>query len=170
LLITTNREITIKTIESYQASGGTALYDALGDALLRLKRVEGRRAIVVLTDGRDENNPGTGPGSMRTLKDVLTMVRDTEASIFTIGLGTRVDRGPLEQIARMSAGEAYFPEQVAGLRDEYKHIIENLRRRYVVSYTSTNSSRDGGWRDVQIRSRSSEIVVTSRGGYFAPDR
>jgi Ca-activated chloride channel homolog len=168
--LTTNREATTKAIESYQASGGTALYDALSDALQRLKRVEGRRAIVVLTDGRDENNPGTGPGSTRTLNDVLKMVRDTEASIFTIGLGTKVDRGPLEQIARMSAGEAYFPEEVAGLRNEYKHIIENLRRRYVVSYTSTNSSRDGGWRDVQIRSRSSEIVVTSRGGYFAPDR
>ena len=82
------------------------------------------------------------------------MVKDTEASIFAIGLGTKVDHGPLEQIARMSAGEAYFPEQAAGLRDEYRRIIENLRRRYVVSYTSTNSSRDGGWRDVKIRSRS----------------
>ncbi len=168
--LTTDRTSTIAAIESYQASGGTALYDALADALLRLKRVDGRRAIVVLTDGRDEDNPGTGPGSLRTRQELLDLVKETEASIFAIGLGARVDRDTLEKIAALSGGQAYFPEQVSGLSQEYRRIVENLRRRYVVSYTSTNSARNGAWRNVEIRSRSAEIVVTSRGGYFAPDR
>jgi VWFA-related protein len=168
--LTKDRDAAFKAIDGYQASGGTALYDALSDALTRLKRVEGRRAIVVLTDGRDENNPGTAPGSVRTLDDVMTLVKETDATIFTIGLGVKVDRLPLERLARLSGGQAYFPVEVSGLRDEYRRIVENLRRRYVVSYSSTNTARDGGWRDVQIRSRSSDIVVTSRGGYVAPER
>ena len=168
--LTKNRTATLKAIDSYQAVGGTALYDATADALTRLKYVEGRRAIVVLTDGRDENNPGTAPGSVRTLNDVLKLLKETEAAVFTIGLGAKVDRSPLEQLARLSGGMAYFPEEVSMLQNEYKRIIENLRRRYVLSYTSTNTARDGAWREVQIRSRSADIVVSSRGGYFAPAR
>jgi VWFA-related protein len=168
--LTKDRDAANKAIDGYLANGGTALYDALSDALARLKRVEGRRAIVVLTDGRDENNPGTAPGSVRTLDDVIALVKETDAAIFSIGLGTKVDRPPLERLARLSGGQAYFPVEVSELRDQYRRIVENLRRRYVLSYTSTNIARNGAWRDVQIRSRASDIVVTSRGGYFAPER
>lgn len=167
---TRNRETALTTIESYEATGGTALYDALSDSLTRLKRVQGRRVVVVLTDGRDENNAGTAAGSVRTLDDVVSLMGETDATIFTIGLGPKVDRSPLEQLARQSNGEAYFPTDVSRLREEYSRIVENLRRRYVLSYTSTNTARDGAWRKVEIRSRSSGVVVTSRGGYFAPEQ
>jgi Ca-activated chloride channel family protein len=168
--LTTDRDTALKAIEGYQAVGGTALYDAIADSLARLKRVEGRRAIVVLTDGRDENNPGTGPGSARTLNEVMKLLKETNASVFAIGLGTKVDRDTLSQLAQLSGGEAYFPADISTLRAEYRRIVENLRRRYVLGYTSTNPARDGAWRDVQIHPRSSDIVVTSRGGYFAPER
>ena len=168
--LTKDRDAANKAIDGYLANGGTALYDALSDALTRLKRVEGRRAIVVLTDGRDENNPGTAPGSVRSFDDVVKLAKETDAAIFSIGLGTKVDRQPLERLARLSGGEAYFPTEVSELREQYRRIVENLRRRYVVSYTSTNIARNGAWRDVKIRSRSTEILVTSRGGYFAPEQ
>jgi VWFA-related protein len=166
--LTKDREAARKAIDGYIANGGTALYDALCDALVRLKRVEGRRAIVILTDGRDENNPGTAPGSVRSLEDVLALTKETDAVIFPIGLGTKVDKAPLERVARLSGGQAYFPTDVSELQNQYHRIVENLRRRYVLSYTSTNILRNGAWRDVQIQPRSPEIVVTSRGGYFAP--
>ncbi len=65
-----NRQLTLDAIEQYVANGGTALYDALWTSLIHLKEVPGRHAIVVLTDGKDENNPGTAPGSTRTLEEV----------------------------------------------------------------------------------------------------
>ena len=49
-------------------------------------------------------------------------------------------------------------------------MTENLRHRYVVGYTSTNSARDGKWRSVEIRPRAAGIRITSRKGYFAPAR
>jgi len=168
--LTKDRDAATKAIDGYVATGGTALYDALSDAMARLKRVQGRRAIVVLTDGRDENNPGTGPGSARTLDDVMALLKESDTTIFAIGLGTRVDRPPLERLAALSGGQAYFPVDVSELRDQYRRIVENLRRRYVLSYTSRNTARDGAWRSVQIRSRSDDVLVTSRGGYFAPAR
>lgn len=168
--LTTSRDTAIETIDGYTAVGGTALYDGLWDALTRLQRVEGRRAIVVVTDGRDENNPGTAPGSLRTRDEVLDMLRQADTTVFTIGLGQRVDRPFLERLAGLSGGESYFPVAAESLRDNYRRVVENLRRRYVLSYTSTNGERNGSWRDVQIRARSSDVLVTSRGGYNAPER
>ena len=55
-----NRESTYQAIRDYQAAGGTALYDALKDSLVHLRSVEGRRVVVVVTDGRDENSTSTG--------------------------------------------------------------------------------------------------------------
>lgn len=168
--LTTARDAILKTIGQYTAGGGTALYDALCDALTRLDHVDGRRAIVLVTDGRDENNPGTAPGSVRTAQDVLDLLAQANTTIYTIGLGPKVDHDFLQRIANVSSGESYFPDDVEGLRDDYRRVVENLRRRYVVSYTSTNGVRDGSWRKVEIRPRPDDVVVRSHGGYFAPER
>jgi len=168
--ITEDRGATIETLQEYVAIGGTALYDALCDSLLMLKQRSGRRALVVLTDGRDENNPGTAPGSVRAWEDVLHLLQQVDTTVFAVGLGTKMDQQRLELLASQSGGHAYFPEEVAQLAAQYERIIENLRHRYVVSYTSTNSKRDGGWRAVEIRARSNGVIISSRSGYFAPDR
>jgi VWFA-related protein len=168
--LATNRQWTLDAIDKYSPSGGTALYDALTNSLLHLKSVPGRRAVVVLTDGRDENDPGTAPGSTHTVDDVLHLVRQVNAMIFTIGLGTKVERELLERLAAESGGRAYFPSNDASLGEQFHHIIEDLRRRYVLSYTSTNSDHDGNWRTVEIRPRTGGFVVSTGGGYFAPER
>jgi VWFA-related protein len=168
--LTTIRVWALDAIRGYSVKGGTALYDAVVESLQRLSRVEGRRAVVVLTDGRDENNPGTGPGSVHTFTDVLNAIRGVDAMVFPIGLGTNLDRAYLERMGELSMGEAYFPKEVTELDANYARILENLRRRYVVSYTSTNDARDGGWRKVEIKSLRDGIVVETRGGYFAPNK
>jgi Ca-activated chloride channel family protein len=168
--LSTDRDRSYEAIDEYRANGGTALYDALADSLIRLKRVEGRRAIVVVTDGRDEDNPGTGPGSARSFDDVLARLKEAGATVFGVGLGSKVDQRPLEELAKLSGGQAYFPADVGSLPENYARIVENLRRRFALSYTSTHAARDGKWRKVEIRVRDSKLLVSSPGGYFAPDR
>jgi Ca-activated chloride channel homolog len=166
----TERESSLDAIAGYRPSGGTSLHDALADALTALGRREGRRAVVVMTDGRDENNAGTAPGSRRTLSDVLDQVKEVDATILPIGLGTNLDRDGLQRLADVSGGRAFFPTDVSALREQFELAVENLRRRYVLGYTSTHVARDGSWRTVEIRPRSTDLTVRSRNGYFAPDR
>ena len=168
--ITTNRANTIETLTEYRAEGGTALYDGLCDALLMLKGLKGRRAVVVLSDGRDEDNPGTGPGSVRTWDSVLRLLQDQDVTMFPVGLGTKIDPDRLNLLATFSGGQAYFPQEMFDLTAEFQRVTENLRHRYIVGYTSTNSARDGKWRSVEIRARPAGIRITSRKGYFAPAR
>ncbi len=168
--MTTRRDWSVEAIDKYVASGGTALYDAAFDALTRLRGIEGRRVVVLMTDGRDENNPGTAPGSVHTYAQVLERLKTVDATVYAVGLGAKIDRKKLEELATISGGESYFPQDVASLSQDFNRILETLRRRYIVSYTSTNSTRDGAWRKVEIRSKKEGVAVLSRGGYNAPDK
>jgi VWFA-related protein len=168
--LTTNRDSAQEAISSYQSAGGTALYDSLKDALIRLRRVEGRRAVVVVTDGRDENSTASGPGSVATFDQVVDLTRQTGAAVYSIGLGSRVDRESLARLSQLSGGQSYFPAEVSSLREDYRRVVENLRRRFMLSFTSTNSHRDGSWRAVSIRARNAAFIVNSPSGYFAPER
>ncbi|MEP7306060.1 MAG: VWA domain-containing protein [Acidobacteriota bacterium] len=168
-VLATDRQLTLDGIDQYVANGGTALYDAMWTSLTHLKEVPGRHAIVILTDGRDEDNPGTAPGSTHTLDEVLKLGRSVGAMVFPIGLGPNVERKVLERLAAESGGTAYFASESRALVDQFHQIIENLRRRFVIGYTSTNSAHDGGWRAVDIRVRGGGFTVSSLGGFFAPE-
>jgi VWFA-related protein len=169
-VLATNRQWTIDAIDKYVANGGTALYDAIWNSLLTLRGVAGRRAVVVFTDGRDENNPGTAPGSVHTLAEVLELTKETGAIVYGVGLGTKVDVGALQQIADASTGQVFVATDASDLGTQFKRVVESLRRRYVLGYTSTNSQHDGTWRTVQIKPHAEGYEVKTLGGYFAPDK
>jgi Ca-activated chloride channel homolog len=164
------REGAHAAIENYTPRGGTALYDALQLSMQRLKTTEGRRVVVVVTDGRDENAASTAPGSVATWETVLDLAKALDATVYAIGLGSRVEQGRLQQLADLTGGEAYFTSDLASLDTEYRRVVEDLHRRYVLGYTSTNEKRDGAWRTVELRSRGEPVRLRSRGGYFAPEQ
>lgn len=164
----TNRTWSLEAIEKYTPLGGTALYDAVWNSLTTLKGVKGRRAVVVLSDGRDENNPGTAPGSVHTLSEILALGRQVGANVFTVGFGAGIDRQALQAIATETGGQAYFTQDGGSLDSQFRRVVDDLRRRYVLGYTSTDSTHDGAWRQVEIRPRTTGYEVLSAGGYFAP--
>ena len=169
--LTTDHASSNQAIDTYKTGGGTALYDAVSTALSRLEHTEGRRVIVAMTDGRDENNPGTAPGSTHTLADVKRQLKESGTTMFAIGLGTKVDSAALKELAGLSGGRALLPQDVSELGTEFQRVVEDLRRRYVVGYTSTNGERNGEWRNVNITLKSApEVTVRSTGGYNAPER
>jgi Ca-activated chloride channel family protein len=162
------RDESIKAIDQYKVKGGTALYDAVYDSLAQLSDVNGRRVVVVVTDGRDENAASNGPGSLRGWEDVLRKLDQTDATVYPVGVGTNVDRERLQDLADRSGGTAYFPQDVGALAADYHKILDELRRRYVVGYESTNRARNGAWRKVEVKVRHRDVAIRSRGGYFAP--
>ena len=89
--------------------------------------------------------------------------------IFAIGVGQNVDRTVLETLAAASGGEAYFPRTSRSSKRSTAAIVENLRRRWIITYSSTDPTRDGAWRPVEIRTKDPNATVHSRGGYFAPE-
>ncbi|OFW17209.1 MAG: hypothetical protein A3F70_09885 [Acidobacteria bacterium RIFCSPLOWO2_12_FULL_67_14] len=167
--LTTQRQRSLDAIAKYEPVGGTALYDAAWTSLEQLKDVPGRHAIVILSDGRDENNAGTAAGSVHALSEVMELTRRVGAAVFTIGLGSRVDQAALTRLSQESGGETYLSLDAAELSTQFQLVVDNLRRRYRVGYTSTNSENDGQWRQVEIRPRREALAVAAQRGYFAPE-
>jgi Ca-activated chloride channel homolog len=170
----------IKTaIEAIQARGGTALYDAIYRAADRLAGVEGRRVVVLLSDGRDQAFTDNEPGSLHLFEEALEKAHRSEVSVYTIGLGPHLDteldlrherslKDILDQLARTSGGRSYYPERAGQLSGIYRQIAVDLKAQYALAYVSTNRARDGKWRTITLKPRHPELDVEARSGYYAP--
>jgi len=154
-------------VRSCGARGGTALYDAVVRSSKGLTREKGRRAVILLTDGKDENNPGTAPGSRHSLEQCIAEAREAGVTVYALGLGNKVAREVLETIARETGGRAYFPPTLADVDEVYGLIARELRSQYTIGYSSTNRTRDRAWRTVEVSIPGTDYVVRARKGYFA---
>jgi len=168
-----------RAIRSITAGGGTALYDALVAAASRLQGLNGRKAVVLLSDGRDQALKENAPGSLHLFEEALDAAVRAEVVVYAIGLGARLDeetdltqRWSLRQIlgalAGKTGGRFYNPERAGQLTGVYRQISEDLNRRYTLSYSPNNAARDGGWRAIRVQVRPPGMKITTRPGYFAP--
>ncbi|TMQ30197.1 MAG: VWA domain-containing protein, partial [Planctomycetota bacterium] len=102
------------------AGGETALFDATYEAIetLAAARPEGRRAVVVLTDGKD-NKPGG-----RRVDQVITAARRAEVPLHMLGLGRQgeLDEDVMQRMARETGGTYHHARNRQMLYD----IFENL--------------------------------------------
>jgi Ca-activated chloride channel homolog len=170
----------IKTrIESIQARGGTALYDAIYRAADRLAGVEGRRVIVLLSDGRDQALTDNEPGSLHLFEESLEKAHRSEVAVYAIGLGRHLDseldlrherslQEILDTLGRTSGGRSYYPERAGQLSGIYRQIAADLKTQYALAYVSSNRARDGRWRAISLRVKRPDLEVQARAGYYAP--
>ena len=168
-----------KAIGEIAPAGGTALYDALVQMAERMKGLEGRKAAILLSDGRDQAFRENAPGSLHLFEEAVDAVAHSEVVIYSIGLGARLEeetdleqrrslRTILETLSEKTGGRFYNPERPGQLGGVYQQISEDLGRQYSLSYSPTNQSRDGRWRVVKVQVNLPGARVLTRPGYFAP--
>ena len=170
----------VRAVESIgiQKRGGTALYDGIWRASDYLRRLEGRRVLVLLTDGRDETASGLEPGSLHTLVEASNHANRNDVMIFAVGYGHNLEdmdiyhrfslRTILERLAETSGGAVLFPRRLGSLKGAFEAVTRDLRHQYNIAYTSTNKDRDGEWRTIELRTDTEGHEVVTRKGYFAP--
>ncbi|MGQ9655714.1 MAG: FHA domain-containing protein, partial [Thermodesulfobacteriota bacterium] len=136
---TSDRSALENFINGLMAEGDTPLYDATVKAVKITRRQPlGMRAVVLLTDGRDERADGS-PCSTLTEQDALDEASDALIPIYTIGLGKAVNSRYLQRLALRTRGsylEAPTPDALGSL---FSDILTQLRQVYVLRYTSTLS-------------------------------
>jgi Ca-activated chloride channel family protein len=163
--LTDDKTLLRKAITSTNALGGTALYDALYASFRKLRGIEGRKAIILLTDGDDT-------ASKFSFKRVLDEAKISDIIIFPIGMGTTVLdvdlRHVLKTLAEETGGRAYFPSKVEELEGVYTEIAEELKSQYYLTYEPTNSVWDGRWRKIKLQGASGKSLdIRTRSGYYA---
>jgi Ca-activated chloride channel family protein len=160
----------VERIRSRKAKGRTSLYDALSVYLGSAFDQNGRKVLVLYTDGGDTS-------SSRTWEEALRILRASDVTVYPVGFLTsrgsarQMQQSQLMEIARLTGGRAVFPTTMKDLEPMYASIAEEIHAQYLIGYVPTDMSRDGKWRKVEIKmshQTSERIQLRARPGYFAP--
>ncbi|MDP9121747.1 MAG: VWA domain-containing protein [Acidobacteriota bacterium] len=142
-----------------KAERGTALYDTIIFSLYYFNGIKGQRAVLLVSDGRDE-------GSRFTFENALDYARRAGVTIYSIGLGDQVDKKKLSRISEETGGRAFFIKSAAELDPIYSSIEEELRSKYLLAYQSKNSTSDNAFRTVEVKIDQSGLEAKTLRGYF----
>jgi len=137
-----------KAIERITVGRDTALNDAIVKALGLLSPFTGRRAVVVLTDGKENR-------STATRKVAIDKAIEIGVPVITVGLGEEVDATALEAIAGRTGGSAFFAQESGELPNLYRAIARQLINQYRVTLQS-GKSLDSGWHRLRVQLKASK--------------
>ncbi|MEL7061265.1 MAG: VWA domain-containing protein, partial [Acidobacteriota bacterium] len=141
--------------------GRTALYDSVMFSLYYFTGVRGQRALLVLSDGRDES-------SRFTFDDTLEYARRAGITIYTIGLdlGDRGARSKLARLADETGGRSFFLKDTGALPQAYATIQRELRSQLLIAYQSSNTADDEAFRRVELQVARPGVEVKTLSGYY----
>lgn len=146
---------------SGEASGGTSLYDAIVTGLYRFRSIQGRKTLLVITDGEDTT-------SRLSYDEMLMYVRASRVPIDFIGVALGFSdisgTSKMKALAAETGGVAYFIKDVKQLKDTYARLEKELRSQYLISYYTQSTKKDQNYRTVEVNvARPGARVRTIRG-------
>ena len=157
--LTADRDALREAITSTEPMGATSLYDALHASYRKIGQIEGRKAVILLSDGEDTS-------SLFGYKRVLDEAKSSNTMIYAIGIGSP-DKGVLNEFAQVTGGKAFFVDKADELSAVYQRIADELRNQYYLTYSTGNQDWDGHWIKIRVENLRQGIKVRSRSGYFA---
>jgi Ca-activated chloride channel family protein len=157
-----------RDLKSLKGEAGTSLYDAVYFASQALEGRQGRKAIIILTDGGDTT-------SSRDLKTALKAAQMADAVVYPIvvlpitnpaGRNTGGENA-LQFMAEGTGGRTFYPTLNAQLDKAFADIIRELRTQYILSFYPAGAPipKDPFHR-LEVRLKSAELRVSARNGYY----
>jgi Ca-activated chloride channel family protein len=174
---TNNVEDLQSRILSAPARGRTALLDAIYLGLNQMRTARnGKRALLIMSDGGDNN-------SRYTEKDIKRLVREAGTQLYSVGIfdpfanRSRTPEelsGPslLSEVTELTGGRAFSVENINELPDIAAKIGAELRNQYILGYRPSNKLHDARWRKIKVKLRTPKglppLSVYAKTGYYAP--
>ena len=189
---TQNREEVFNALKkfTFPSWNESNINDAIIDAIDRTQEIDGKVAILLISSGLQTFG-------RHTYDDALNAAKNANAAIYSIGIGRFIrdfldTRGQissevnidflmgdnrLRSFSEYSGGASYFPRYHTELPDVFRHISDSLRSQYSIGYVSTNTKKDGKFRNVKVEAVNIDIKdskgkpiktkVVTRKGYTA---
>jgi Ca-activated chloride channel homolog len=169
---TSDRDALIGALDDLYFGNPTRLNDAIATSLDALQGVEGRRVILMFSDGEDTS-------SRIGFKTVLERARDEEVMVYSIGLeseyfnGMRVVRSrpsrDLRKIADETGGGYFELTKTADLAPTFTRVAQELRSQYLIGFAP--ASLDGRVHKLEVKVNKPGMTVRARKSYLAaPDK
>jgi Ca-activated chloride channel homolog len=166
---TNNRDRLIKLVKDHLDFGyPTRLWDAVDESMANLEAEDGRRVVLVFTDGDDS-------ASKRGRDDVLDRAREKDMMIYAIGMQsdyfngqskvrTRPDRG-LRRVAEETGGGYFELTKKDDLGPTFTRVAQELHSQYVLGFSP--ESLDGKVHKLDVKVKRSGLTVRGRKSYVA---
>jgi Ca-activated chloride channel family protein len=176
---TRDRQKLLDAFEELQPFGSTALHDALDNAAHDIaSHGEGRRAVLVITDGVDT-------ASKKNADDVISRSRALDVPIYAVSVVSPLDdpnsdyftgrERPsgesaglpvLRRYAELSGGAAFTVSDFSGLREAAAKIVDELKHQYRIGYEPL--SGPARFRRIEVKTTRKGVMVRTRSGYMPP--
>jgi len=145
------------------ARGATALFDSVVLGLYQFRALQGRKALIVVTDGADNH-------SHVDYETLLRYARTAGAPIYFIAVNISVldfgIRGQVNEIARESGGEVFHTSSPDKVREIVKRIEEELRSQYILAFRTDSQKPDGEYRAVTVAVDKPGVTARTIKGYI----
>lgn len=171
-----NMEKGIK-IRRYSNDAYTRIYDGVDYALKKMKKIRGRKAIVVFSDG-------SGDGILASFKDNMRDAEEGEAMIYTVQFNTFPNVVPpyvskksfyedintanayMKVLPVITGGRFYQIEDVSNLEETFKKVAEELGQQYRIGYYPKDTGKKGERRQIKVKVNIPNTAVRSRDSYI----
>ncbi|MDT4895799.1 MAG: Ca-activated chloride channel [Acidobacteriota bacterium] len=147
----------------------TMIYDAVDDALKRMKKVRGRKAIVLFSDGY-------GAGIFADAKRNIRDAEEQDALIYTVQFDTLLSRennlkrveevnNYMRDLAQKTGGRHYQVENISDLGQTFGLVADELRRQYSLGYYPKMKLEARQRRQIKVKVRLPNLAVLARDSY-----
>jgi Ca-activated chloride channel family protein len=161
--------------------GATPLWGAINVAMTALGHLEGRRVVLVLTDGKDTGSIWAGPGGRpgTTLAEVIKRAQVEEYLLYAIGMRSRGSgargSGPvdepdpgLRELAAETGGGYFELHEADALGPTFARVADELHRQYLIGFLAPDA--DGKLHQIGVNVKRGGAVARARRNYLAPKR
>lgn len=143
------------------STGGNKFWDGVFAAIQEAASSVNVRAVMVLSNGRDD-------GSGKTLTDVVNLATTTNVRVYTLGINASGGESNLQNLAQQTGGMYFTNSDLA-----FQTVINTLRQtpdHCVLEYLSSNGCKDGVARTISVRVRiGNDSVATNQSVTLGPD-
>jgi Ca-activated chloride channel family protein len=167
---TNDRDQLVTDVKNLDYGNGTRLWDAIGASIDELKGVEGRRVVLVFTDG-DDTSSKIGQGT------VIERARADEVMIYAIGLESNYIGGPngqrvrtkpdsgLRKIADETGGGYFELKKSSELASTFTKVAQELHSQYVIGFAPT--LLDNRVHKLAVKMKQPGMTARARRSYLA---
>jgi len=177
---TSDRDEVKAAVRRIRSRESTALYDAMLAALGAFQEIEGKKTIVVFSDGADNQLLDATKGSKATFEQVRQAVRETDCLVYAVLLlpvepDRRLDpvryraKRQLQELAEETGGRTLSPKKPRDLASAYSEIASDLRHVYTLTFTPARL-RSPGWHKLRVEVKArGRLVTRHRRGYLSTE-
>jgi len=169
-------EALVAGLSGAEARGGSAIHDHLLLSLLELERRQGRRVVILLSDGVDVDSvlgtaeleavAGRSPALLYWIRLGHEAAGARFRSVWRDFAGHAAELAGLERLVAMSGGRVLDIARPEQAQEAFGEILAELRRQYVLSWYPRGLRHDGSWRPIRIEVDRPGVELRAREGYF----